>query len=116
MWRGISSCSAERRCRSAAGSPERGSLNVDTTAKPAGSQLGVSGDLTNSGTVNVGTGFNRDGGSTLTISGNLANSGTLNIHDDTANATVVTANALTRGSGTINLLGDEFGDGTGRRS
>ena len=89
-----------------------GSLNIDTIGVAAGSQLGVSGDLTNSGTVNVGTGFNRDGGSTLTISGNLANSGTLNIHDDTANATVVTANALTT-VGTINLVGDEFGNGTG---
>ena len=72
----------------------------------------MGGDLTNSGTVNVGTGFDRDGGSTLTISGNLVNSGTLNIHDDTANATVVTANALTT-VGTINLVGDEFGNGTG---
>ena len=89
-----------------------GSLNIDTIGVAAGSQLGVSGDLTNSGTVNVGTGFNRDGGSTLTISGNLVNSGTLNIHDDTANATVVTANALTT-VGTINLVGDEFGNGTG---
>jgi Tfp pilus assembly major pilin PilA len=89
-----------------------GSLNIDTIGGAAGSQLGVSGDLTNSGTVNVGTGFNRDGGSTVTISGNLLNSGTLNIHDDTANATVVTANALTT-VGTINLVGDEFDDGTG---
>ena len=74
--------------------------------------LAVGGDLTNSGTVNIGTGFAGDGGSTVTISGNLNNSGTLNIHDDTATATVVTANALTA-VGTINLVGDEFGHGSG---
>ena len=89
-----------------------GSLNVDTDSNSSASMLAVGGDLTNSGTVNIGTGFTRDGGSTVTISGNLNNSGTLNIHDDTATATVVTANALTA-VGTINLVGDEFGHGSG---
>jgi hypothetical protein len=68
-----------------------GSLDIDTDGGTSGSTLNVGGDLTNSGTVDIGTGFNRDGGSTVTIAGNLNNSGTLNIHDDTASATVVTA-------------------------
>ncbi|MGA6966971.1 MAG: hypothetical protein WBZ51_25595, partial [Xanthobacteraceae bacterium] len=89
-----------------------GSLNIDTGGNSFGTKLSVGGDLSNSGTVNIGTGFAGDGGSTVTISGNLNNSGTLNIHDDTATATVVTANALTA-VGTINLVGDEFGHGSG---
>ena len=90
-----------------------GSLNIDSSGNGSdGSSLSVAGDLSNSGTVNIGTGFARDGGSTVTITGNLINSGTLNIHDDTATATVVTASALSNTS-TINLVGDEFGGGTG---
>jgi hypothetical protein len=88
------------------------SLNIDTGGNSFGTKLSVGGDLSNSGTVNIGTGFARDGGSTVTITGNLINSGTLNIHDDTATATVVTASALSN-TGTINLVGDEFGGGTG---
>ena len=92
-----------------------GSLNIDTNnGGSTGSSLSVGGDLSNSGTVSIGTGFRSDGGSTLTISGNLSNSGTLNIHDDTATATVVTASTLTATTGSINLLGDEYGDGTGK--
>ena len=58
-------------------------------------------------------GFDRDGGSTVTISGNLINSGTLNIHDDTATATVVTASALTTVAAPSTLSAMSSADGTG---
>ena len=60
---------------------------------PFGSTLSIGGDLTNTGTVNIGdSNSGNAGGSTVTIAGALSNSGALSILDDnTTTPTVVTA-------------------------
>ncbi len=77
-----------------------------------GATLSVAGDLTNSGTVSLGGSARGSGADVLTIKGTLSNSGLVDLGNDNAASMTVTAAAL-MDTGTINLAGDQYGDGTG---
>ncbi len=82
-------------------------------SRMTGSTLSVAGDLTNSGTVALAWGVARGSGADgLTITGTLNNSGLFDLADDNAAPSTVTAAALVD-TGTINISGDQDGDGTG---
>ena len=91
-----------------------GTLNLDTNNEnDENSSLAVAGDLTNSGTINIADSSGLQGGESVTIAGALDNTGTIDIDDDTASATVVTAATLSANGGSINLVGDHYGHGSG---
>jgi hypothetical protein len=72
--------------------------------------LRTGGNLTNSGTFNIDTGFNSvgsgEGGSNVTVGGTLTNNTTLTIGNPNLNAPTTVSAAGFTNSGTVNLLGN----------
>src|SRR5271167_1141050 len=73
-------------------------------ADPSGTET-VTGDLVNSGTLNVDAGSTA-GGTTLTIGGSLINSGTANIGNGNLSVPTTVSAAALSNTGTINIAGN----------
>jgi hypothetical protein len=81
-----------------------GTLNLDTNINDGGSSLTVGGTLTNNTTLNLGN-SNLSANTTATVGG-LTNTGTTNLVGNTAGSTnqaTVTVNGQASNSGTVNL-------------